>query len=310
MPIETFPIGPLETNCHIVISGSDAVAVDPGGDLNSGLGEVLALLKEQNLTLRAILCTHFHFDHLYGVAALHEATGAPVYGPAGDASLLGTELGGSGAWGFPPVTTFKWEDLKEGPHTFGSIKCEVLTTPGHTPGSLSIYFPELNSIMTGDLLFYHSVGRTDFPGSSQEALRKSLHKKIFILPQETAVYPGHGPNTNVGEELANFYNLFDSITTLTHAVDTLTANCILGITANEKRCRELLDASVGITTALCPYIGYKKAASLAKESLKTDIPVKTLVLKYGLLKESELDSILDPYAMTEARTRQTQAKAV
>lgn len=82
MPIETFPIGPLETNCHIVISGSDAVAVDPGGDLNSGLGEVLALLKEQNLTLRAILCTHFHFDHLYGVAALHEATGAPVYGPA------------------------------------------------------------------------------------------------------------------------------------------------------------------------------------------------------------------------------------
>ncbi len=67
------------------------------------------------------------------------------------------------------------------PHTFGSIKCEVLTTPGHTPGSLSIYFPELNSIMTGDLLFYHSVGRTDFPGSSQEALRKSLHKKIFIL---------------------------------------------------------------------------------------------------------------------------------
>ena len=95
MPIETFPIGPLETNCHIVISGSDAVAVDPGGDLNSGLGEVLALLKEQNLTLRAILCTHFHFDHLYGVAALHEATGAPVYGPAGDASLLGTELGGA-----------------------------------------------------------------------------------------------------------------------------------------------------------------------------------------------------------------------
>ena len=100
MPIETFPIGPLETNCHIVISGSDAVAVDPGGDLNSGLGEVLALLKEQNLTLRAILCTHFHFDHLYGVAALHEATGAPVYGPAGDASLLGTELGGSGGIAF------------------------------------------------------------------------------------------------------------------------------------------------------------------------------------------------------------------
>lgn len=180
MPIETFPIGPLETNCHIVISGSDAVAVDPGGDLNSGLGEVLALLKEQNLTLRAILCTHFHFDHLYGVAALHEATGAPVYGPAGDASLLGTELGGSGAWGFPPVTTFKWEDLKEGPHTFGSIKCEVLTTPGHTPGSLSIYFPELNSIMTGrpallPLRGPHGLPRQQ-PGSpAQVAAQEDLH---------------------------------------------------------------------------------------------------------------------------------------
>lgn len=203
MPIETFPIGPLETNCHIVISGSDARRRRSGRGFEQRPRRSPRLAQGTEPHAPAILCTHFHFDHLYGVAALHEATGAPVYGPAGDASLLGTELGGSGAWGFPPVTTFKWEDLKEGPHTFGSIKCEVLTTPGHTPGSLSIYFPELNSIMTGDLLFYHSVGRTDFPGSSQEALRKSLHKKIFILPQETAVYPGHGPNTNVGEELAN-----------------------------------------------------------------------------------------------------------
>lgn len=96
-----------------------------------------------------------------------------------------------------------------------------------------------------------------------------------------------------------FYNLFDSITTLTHAVTTLTDNCILGITANEKRCVELLHASVGITTALCPYIGYKKAADLAKESLKTGITVKELVLKYGLLDEAQLDQILDPYALTE-----------
>ena len=78
-----------------------------------------------------------------------------------------------------------------------------------------------------------------------------------------------------------FYNLFDSISTLTHAVDTLTDNCIIGITANEERCQKLLDASVGITTALCPYIGYKKAASLAKESLRTGVPVKKLVLKHS-----------------------------
>lgn len=105
-----------------------------------------------------------------------------------------------------------------------------------------------------------------------------------------------------------FYNLFDSITTLTHAVDTLTDNCIIGITANEERCQELLDASVGITTALCPYIGYKKAASLAKESLHTGVPVKKLVLKHGLMKEKQLDVVLDPYAMTEAATKKSKAK--
>lgn len=105
-----------------------------------------------------------------------------------------------------------------------------------------------------------------------------------------------------------FYNLFDSITTLTHAVDTLTDNCIIGITANEERCQKLLDASVGITTALCPYIGYKKAASLAKKSLRTGVPVKKLVLKHGLMKEKQLDVVLDPYAMTEAATKKSKAK--
>lgn len=105
-----------------------------------------------------------------------------------------------------------------------------------------------------------------------------------------------------------FYNLFDSISTLTHAVDTLTDNCIIGITVNEERCQKLLDASVGITTALCPYIGYKKAASLAKESLRTGVPVKKLVLKHGLMKEKQLDVVLDQYAMTEAATKKSKAK--
>ena len=108
-----------------------------------------------------------------------------------------------GIWGFPPVPAFESRDLPTGPQVFGGMACTVLDTPGHTPGGVSYYFPDEKAVFTGDALFYRSLGRTDFPGSSQEALRKSLHKKIFILPQETAVYPGHGPNTNVGEELAN-----------------------------------------------------------------------------------------------------------
>ena len=203
MPIETFPLGPIETNCHVVYNDVDAVVVDPGGDMHGGLGDVIALLQSRKLKVQAILCTHLHFDHIYGVAELQKLTGAPVYAPKGDAMLLDTEVGGGGAWGFPKVAPFTYADLPEGPHTFGSISCEVLTTPGHTPGSVSIYFPQMQSLLTGDLLFFHSVGRTDFPGSSSDQLRKSLHKKVFILPPETKVYPGHGPNTNVGEELAN-----------------------------------------------------------------------------------------------------------
>ena len=107
-----------------------------------------------------------------------------------------------------------------------------------------------------------------------------------------------------------FYNLFDSITTLTHAVNTLIDNCILGITANRERCKELLDASVGITTALCPYIGYKKAAKLAKESLASNVPVKTLVLKYHLMKEKELNAVLDPYSMTGSKDGSIREKAL
>lgn len=111
-------------------------------------------------------------------------------------------------------------------------------------------------------------------------------------------------------ETVIFYNLFDSITTLTHAIDTLVDNCILGITANRERSKSLLDASVGITTALCPYIGYKKAAKLAKESLSSNVPVRTLVLKYHLMKEKELNIILDPYSMTSPRDGSIQEKAI
>lgn len=99
-----------------------------------------------------------------------------------------------------------------------------------------------------------------------------------------------------------FYNLFESIETLQNATKTLVDNCISGITANKNRCKELLESSVGIATALCPYIGYKNSASIAKESLKTGIPVKELVLNQGILKVEELDEILNPVSMTKVNT--------
>ena len=98
-----------------------------------------------------------------------------------------------------------------------------------------------------------------------------------------------------------FYNLFESLETLSHAISTLVDNCIIGITANEDHCLELLEESVGIATALCPYIGYKKSAEIAKSSLKTGIPIRKLVLKNGILTKEKLDSILNPATMTNPK---------
>ena len=95
-----------------------------------------------------------------------------------------------------------------------------------------------------------------------------------------------------------FYKLFESLTCLANAVETLTVNCVEGIVANRERCEELLHSSVGVVTALCPYIGYKKAASIAKEALKTGKKVKDLVLSYGLMDEVTLEKVLNPYEMT------------
>lgn len=98
-----------------------------------------------------------------------------------------------------------------------------------------------------------------------------------------------------------FYTLFESIETFGHSAQTLTDNCILGITANEKHCKDLVNASAGIATALCPSIGYAASAALAKESLKTNVPVRTLAVTKGYVTEAEADKLLDPYTMTGKR---------
>lgn len=204
MPILSMSLGPIDTNCHTIYNDTDAIVVDPGGDIHGGgLENLLAILKEKKLKVQAIICTHLHFDHIYGVKTLQDMTKAPVYASQLDEEVFHSETGIGGVWGFPKVKEFTWLPLKEGPISFGSISLEVLNTPGHTPGSISLYVPDMNAVLTGDLLFFRSVGRTDFPGSSSADMKKSINKKIFTLPPQTNVYPGHGPNTNVGEEQVN-----------------------------------------------------------------------------------------------------------
>lgn len=199
MHVVDFPLGPLETNCYLIYNESGAVVIDPGGPPQP----VLETLKQHHLTLGHILLTHLHFDHTYGVAALAAATGAKVLASEEDRYLLESEHGKGGIWGLPQVPVYSFDALAEGELPLLDSSCTVLATPGHTPGGLSFYFPDCKAVFSGDALFYRSVGRTDFPRGDAQLLIASIRDKLFTLPEETTVYPGHSRPTSVGDGKRN-----------------------------------------------------------------------------------------------------------
>ena len=196
MQIAAFPIGPLETNCYVIYNDTKAVAVDPGGAPRS----ILDFLQQKKLKLTHILLTHLHFDHTYGVAELARSTGATVLASEDDRYMLETEPGKGGVWGLPPVDPYTFTGLPEGTLPLLGSFCTVLATPGHTPGGLAFYFPDCKAVFSGDSLFYRSIGRTDFPRGDANTLINSIRSKIFSLPEETTVYPGHSEPSTVGDE--------------------------------------------------------------------------------------------------------------
>jgi glyoxylase-like metal-dependent hydrolase (beta-lactamase superfamily II) len=196
LKVKIFPLGVLSTNCYLVYSDKEAVAIDPGGEAS----EVLNFLEQNNLTLTHIFNTHLHFDHIQGNASLSKATGVTIWASEKDKYLLESELGLGGFMDFPETPEFSFQNLEPGPLQVLDTTCEVLSTPGHSPGSLSFYFPAIKAVFVGDLIFFRSIGRTDFPGGDQEVLIKSAREKILTLPSETIIYSGHGEATTVGEE--------------------------------------------------------------------------------------------------------------
>lgn len=195
MRITTFPLGVLETNSYLLDNGQKALVIDVGGDP----APILDFLKKESLALEAILVTHRHFDHQYGIAALQKETDVPAYVPAGDDPIAATELSQGGLWGMPLVPPFKAVPFSSS-LSLASFKPEVLLTPGHSPGAVAYYFKDEACVFSGDTLFYHSMGRTDFAMGDQTALLDSISRVLFALPDSTAVYPGHGLATSIGEE--------------------------------------------------------------------------------------------------------------
>lgn len=196
MAVKRFSIGPLGTNSYVINKDKTAICIDVGGEP----AEILDYLKEEDFSLCAICLTHRHFDHVYGVADLAAATNAPVYSPVADEPIAQTESGQGGIWGLPLVKPFDAKPLPIGKNIFGNMECIVLETPGHTPGGVSLYFPEESCVFTGDALFFRSIGRTDFPMGDHPLLIKSIKENLFTLPDDVIAYPGHGPQTTIGNE--------------------------------------------------------------------------------------------------------------
>lgn len=193
------PVGPLQANCYLVFDErGSACAIDPGGEPE----RLARIIQQKNLVVVAIFVTHGHFDHVEGVKGLQKSTGAPVYCSFGVAPVLKGEVGCS-ATGLP-IPALEEAAIRivdeEAKVPVGELTVEIISTPGHTPWDLTYEIG--GHLFTGDLIFYRSVGRTDFPGGDFGRLLESVKKLAARYPGTTPLHPGHMQSTTLGEELA------------------------------------------------------------------------------------------------------------
>ncbi len=197
---ETFPVGLLGCNCSILGDEAtrQAIVVDPGYDVP----HIVALLAKHKLTVKKILVTHAHIDHIASAIQLKELTGAPILYSQADLPLVAMMDMQAGMFGLPvPKVEPPDHSPADGEAVeVGDLQGTVLYTPGHSEGSLCLYVPDEHLLLAGDTLFRGGVGRTDFPGGNMSKLLGSIHDRLLTLPDDTLVVPGHGPLTTIGTE--------------------------------------------------------------------------------------------------------------
>lgn len=203
MKLEMLPLGMVQANCYILQDNKkNCIIIDPGGQ-----GEMLIdFINERNLTPIAILLTHAHFDHIGAIDEVIARWEIPLHMHKKEFNWLkDSKLNGSNFFGLPDVVIEKRPEKinMEEPLVIGDFIFEVFHTPGHSPGSVSFYSKENNFVISGDALFHGSIGRTDLVDGNFDVLKKSIEEKLFILPDETIVYSGHGMSTTIGYEKSN-----------------------------------------------------------------------------------------------------------
>lgn len=201
MILEMMQVGMMGVNCYLIGNEEtkEAAVIDPGGDAE----KIAEKIKRNNLTLKYIILTHAHIDHIMGVEELKEATGAQLVVHHLEAPLLKDPQGNLSAVFDEPLILPQPDLLVDEGDTLelGNLDLKIIHTPGHTRGGMSILVE--NKLFCGDTLFAGSVGRTDFPGGDMNALISSIKDKLFKLPEETQVFPGHMQTTSIGDEKKN-----------------------------------------------------------------------------------------------------------
>jgi glyoxylase-like metal-dependent hydrolase (beta-lactamase superfamily II) len=199
--IRKLTLGPIQANCFILgcEQTREAVVIDPGDEGD----RILMSLAEEKLTVKAIANTHGHFDHVGANSEIKRATGAPLMIHAQDAPMLGQLSQHAAAWGLKAEDSPAADrELVDGDEIIvgQEIRLKVLHTPGHTLGGVSLYSEKTGDVFVGDTLFAGSIGRTDFPGGDYNTLISSIHTKLFTLPEDVKVHPGHMHETTIGQE--------------------------------------------------------------------------------------------------------------